>query len=82
MFIKFTKEQHDLMISAIQDFFYKERDEDISEFAAERVLDFIKESIGPHFYNSAILDARHVIEQQFSSLEDEIYTLERPVKKK
>lgn len=76
-----TKEQQQLMIADIQYFFSKERDEEISEFAAERVLDFVKESLAPHFYNAALLDAKHVIEQQFSSLEDEIFTLERPIKR-
>ena len=81
MFIKLSKEQQQLMISDIQYFFSQERDEEITEFAAERVLDFVKESLAPHFYNAAIQDAKHVVEQQFSSLEDEILTLERPVKK-
>ncbi|MBM7701960.1 DUF2164 domain-containing protein [Metabacillus iocasae] len=81
MFIKMTKEQQQTMITDIQLFFSQEREEELSEFAAERVLDFFKESLAPHFYNAAISDARHVVEQQFASLEDEILTLERPIKK-
>ncbi|WP_445506570.1 DUF2164 domain-containing protein [Niallia sp. 03190] len=80
MFYKLTKKQQQSMIADIQYFFSQERDEEISEFAAERVLDFVKESLAPHFYNAAILDVKHVVEQQFSSLEDEILTLERPTK--
>lgn len=82
MFIRLSKEQQQLMISDIQYFFSQERDEEITEFAAERVLDFVKESLAPHFYNAAIIDAKHVVEQQFSSLEEEILTLERPIKNK
>ncbi|MDR7240531.1 DUF2164 domain-containing protein [Neobacillus drentensis] len=81
MFIKIKKEQKELMISDIQYFFSQERDEEITEFVAERVLDFVKEKLAPHFYNAAVLDVRHVVEQQFSSLEDEILTLERPLKR-
>ncbi|MBM7648471.1 uncharacterized protein (DUF2164 family) [Bacillus ectoiniformans] len=80
MFYKLTKDQQTRMIADIQEFFIQEREEDISEFAAERVLDFVKESLAPHFYNAAVTDAKHVVEQQFSSLEDEILTLERPTK--
>jgi uncharacterized protein (DUF2164 family) len=80
LFYKLSKEQQQLMISDIQSFFSQERDEEITEFAAERVLDFIKESLAPHFYNAAVQDARNVLEQQYASLEDEILTLERPVK--
>lgn len=81
LFIKLTKEQKQLMISDIQYFFSQERDEEISEFAAERVFDFIKESLAPHFYNAAVNDVKTVVEQQYASLEDEILTLERPIKK-
>ena len=80
MFIKLSKEQQQLMISDIQYFFSQERDEEITEFAAERVLDFVKESLVLVSYNAAIQDAKHVVEQQLSSLEEEILTLERPVK--
>ena len=80
LFFKLTKEQQQLMISDIQYFFSQEREEEITEFAAERVLDFVKESLAPHFYNAAVYDVKQVVEQQFSSLEDEILTLERPIK--
>jgi uncharacterized protein (DUF2164 family) len=80
MFLKFSKEQQQLMISEIQYFFSQERDEELTEFAAERVLDFVKKSLGPHFYNAAVKDARHIVEQQFSAMEEEILTLERPLK--
>ena len=81
MYIKLTKEQRDVMISDIQTFFLEERDEEITEFAADRVLDFVKESLAPHFYNAAVDDARRVVEQQFSSMEDEILTLEQQIKR-
>jgi uncharacterized protein (DUF2164 family) len=80
LFIKLTKEQQQKMISDIQTFFSQERGEEISEFSAERVLDFAKESLAPHFYNAAIADVKHVVEQQYASMEDEILTLERPIK--
>jgi uncharacterized protein (DUF2164 family) len=81
MFFKLSKEQQQVMISDIQYFFSQERDEEITDFSAERVLDFVKESLAPHFYNAAVQDVKHVVEQQYSSLEDEILTLERPIKK-
>ncbi|MEH7254308.1 DUF2164 domain-containing protein [Neobacillus niacini] len=81
MFIKLTKELQQLMISDIQYFFSQEREEEITEFAAGRVLDFVKESLAPHFYNAAVQDVKRVVEQQYFSLEDEILSLERPIKK-
>ncbi|KIL75011.1 DUF2164 domain-containing protein [Bacillus badius] len=81
MFIKLTKEQREIMIADIQSFFSQERDEEITQFAAERVLDFVTGTLAPHFYNAAVSDARFIVEQQFSSIEDEILTLERPIKR-
>jgi uncharacterized protein (DUF2164 family) len=81
MFFKLTKEQQLEMISDIQSFFSDERDEELSEFAAERVLDFVKETLAPHFYNAAVLDVKRVVEERYASLEDEILTLERPLKR-
>jgi uncharacterized protein (DUF2164 family) len=81
LFIKISKEQQVKMIEDIQSFFSNERDEELSEFAAERVLDFIKESIGPHFYNAAISDAKTVVEQHIASIEEDILSLERPIKR-
>jgi len=80
MFYKLSREQQNKMIADIQYFFSQERGEEISEFAAERVLDFVKESLAPHFYNTGIKDARKTVEERYFSLEDELLTLERPIK--
>uniref|UniRef100_UPI0020BE5C30 DUF2164 family protein n=1 Tax=Lysinibacillus sp. D4A3_S15 TaxID=2941227 RepID=UPI0020BE5C30 len=62
--------------------FYTHRDEDISEFEAERVLDFILENIAPYIYKAAVSDAKYVVERQFSSMEEELEALEQPIKLK
>lgn len=81
MFDRFNTEQQQQIIQSIQDFFLEERDEELSEFAAERIFDFIKESIAVHFYNVGIQDAHAAVLNQFSSLDDELLTLERPPSK-
>jgi len=81
MFDRFNKEQHQQIIQSIQDFFLEERDEELSEFSADRVFDFIKASVAVHFYNTGIQDAHAAVLNQFSSLDDELLTLERPVSK-
>ncbi len=80
LFIRLTKEQQELIIADIQRFFYNNRDEDITEFEAERVFDFMKEYVAPHIYNAAISDAKYVMERQLSTIEDELASLERPIK--
>lgn len=80
MFIQFSREQKDIMIEAIQRFFYEERNEEIGLIAAESIFDFFKENMGPHFYNEAIKDARFLIEQKMISMEDDLYALEKKTK--
>lgn len=80
LYLKLTKEQRQLMIAEIQHFFSYERDEEINEFAAERVLDFVKETSAPYIYNAALSDVKYLVERQFSTLEEEIISLERPIK--
>lgn len=81
MVIRLTKDQREKMVLDIQRFFINERDEEISEFDAARFLDFVQESLSPYIYNVAISDAKYIIEQQFSNLEEEIASLERPIKR-
>ncbi|MDO6849608.1 DUF2164 domain-containing protein [Priestia megaterium] len=81
MFINFSKEDKDKMLNEIQTFFDNERDEEISEFAAENVLEFIKEHIGPHFYNQAIKDAEGIMNQVMLSAEENLHALKKPIEK-
>ncbi|MDQ0246073.1 uncharacterized protein (DUF2164 family) [Bacillus fengqiuensis] len=80
MFIKFSQEQKNRMIADIQRFFEEERGEEIGELAAENVLEFVKEHLGPHFYNQAIKDTKELVEQKMLSIEEDLYALERPIK--
>lgn len=68
------------MISEIQRFFYEERNEEIGLIAAENAFEFIKNHLGPHFYNEAIKDARLIVEQKMNSLEEDLYSLEKNTK--
>lgn len=80
MFINLTKQQKDHIISEIQRFFYEERNEEIGTLAAENMFEFVKTTLGPHFYNEAIKDARQLVEQKMSSMEDDLYALEKNLK--
>jgi uncharacterized protein (DUF2164 family) len=68
------------MISEIQRFFYEERSEEIGNLAAENILEFVKNHLGPYFYNEAIKDARNLMEEKLASVEDDLYALEKKIK--
>ena len=71
--ITFTKENRTTSVQEIQAYFQKELDEDIGNLAAEFLLDFILEKIGPVIYNQAIEDAHTLMHQHV----DELYSLQK-----
>ena len=60
--------------------FYREVfDEDLSDYQAERLLEFFVEHLGPPVYNQAVQDARAFMLDRLDDLEGEIYKPEKPV---
>jgi uncharacterized protein (DUF2164 family) len=45
------------MISAIKNYFLKEREEEIGDLRAGLILDFIREELAPEFYNQGVSDS-------------------------
>ncbi len=71
--IKVSKERREAAIKSLKGFFREERDEDISDFQAAILFDFILNDTGVYIYNQALEDAHHFIREK---LED-IYGLEK-----
>ncbi|MDO7785752.1 DUF2164 domain-containing protein [Desulforamulus aquiferis] len=55
--IKLSKENRQYMISEIQSYFSKERDEELGELASGLILDFFIEKLAPEFYNQGVNDS-------------------------
>ncbi|OMF81717.1 DUF2164 domain-containing protein [Paenibacillus glucanolyticus] len=78
---KLPKEQREQLVERVQEYFETERGETLGHLAAESVLDFFMETLGPHLYNQALSDCRTVVSQRMISLEEDIYALEQKVKR-
>ena len=52
---------------------------EIGEIAAENHLQFILDNIAPFIYNEGIKDAKKVIEDRIGNIEEDLYSLERPI---
>ncbi len=65
--INITKEKRADMVTAIKNYFSKERDEEMGDLAASLTLDFIIEELAPEFYNQGVYDS---IQYMKSSVED------------
>lgn len=65
---KLSKEKQDYMISAIKEFFLKEREEDIGELAALLILDFFTTKLAKEFYNQGIDDSYQFMNEKIEDL--------------
>jgi uncharacterized protein (DUF2164 family) len=77
---KLNLEQKQAMIGQVQYYIQMELGETLGDLAAENMVEFMLQTIGPLVYNEALKDARIVINERILSLEDELYTLEKPLK--
>ncbi len=71
--IELSKETKQDLLNSIKEYFARERAEELSDFQAAAVLDFILETVGPHIYNQAVADAHALMSDR---LED-LYGLEK-----
>jgi uncharacterized protein (DUF2164 family) len=78
--MRISSEKKDVIREHIKEFFYQEHSEEIGDLAADNFLDFISKEIGPFFYNQGVQDAKALCEQKMISLEEDIQSLERPIK--
>jgi len=66
--IKVTKEKRDEMVTAIRNYFLKEREEELGDLAAGLMLEFIIEELAPEFYNRGIHDSYKYMEDAIEDL--------------
>lgn len=67
-----------MAVQKIQGYFQDELEQDIGQFEAEFLLDFLAQEIGPLFYNRGLYDARAVLESHLENISEAIYELEKP----
>ena len=77
--IEFTAEQREMMVQKLQTYFEDELDQDLGQFDAEFLLDFLGKNIGAHFYNRGLHDARAIFEARIETIDEDIYGIEKDV---
>lgn len=78
--IHLPKEQKEQIILKVQAYFEEERSETIGDLAAEQMIDFMIKELGPYLYNKAIADARQMLFEKMSVMEEDLYSLEKPIR--
>jgi len=71
--IEFDKEARQDLLDKIKEFFSNELEQEISDFKASIVLEFVLKSIGPQIYNHAISDAYTLMSEKV----EDLYGLEK-----
>lgn len=77
-----NRAQKELIISKLQNYFYDERHEELGLIGAENLYAFFIDHIAPLVYNQALRDVRQMLEQQWTSIDEELYVLEKPIDKR
>lgn len=64
-----SDQRKDALIHEIITYFRDERDQEIGILAAEEVLDFFLDTLGPDIYTRALSDARSAVARGFENIE-------------
>lgn len=75
--IDFTSKEKEAMVEKLQAYFEKELDQDLEQFDAEFLLDFVSKELGAYFYNRGLHDARAVLENKLSTIDEDLYAIEK-----
>ena len=73
MRIRLTDDRRARVLDRVHAYFTEHFDEPLSEFKAERLVDFFVAELGPPVYNQAIRDASGFVESKLADLEGEFY---------
>ena len=71
--IRLEGDRRDRVLRAIRGFFSGELDIELSEFQAERALDFLVRELGAPVYNQAIRDAHAFVQDKLEDLDAEFF---------
>ena len=75
--IDFTSKEKEAMVEKLQAYFEKELDQDLGQFDTEFLLDFVSKELGAYFYNRGLHDARAVLENKLSTIDEDLYAIEK-----
>ncbi len=74
---RFTREETAALVAELQVYFRDELDQSIGELPAEMLLDFIRSTVGPAFYNRGLYDAQAVVAARADDIAEAILALEQ-----
>jgi len=76
--IEFTAAEKALLVEKLKTYFENELDQEIGQFDAEFLLEFMSKEIGVYHYNKGLKDAQDAFVSRMDGIVDAIYELEIP----
>jgi len=76
--IEFSKEEKLQLVEKIRNYFDTELKQELGQFDAEFLLDFLSKELGPWFYNRGLYDAQAVMQSHIDAVMESIYEIEKP----
>lgn len=81
MSIRFSREETAELVADLRSYFRDELDQELGQLPAEMMLDFIRDRIGPAFYNRGLYDAQSVVAARAEAMADAILALEQSTRR-
>ncbi len=78
--IEFSKEMREALAEALSRYLKAELDLEVKGFDAQFLLDFISQTLGPHYYNQGLWDAQAALQTRLDLISQAIDELEKPAK--
>jgi uncharacterized protein (DUF2164 family) len=78
--IELSKQTREAMTLALKRYLKEELDVEVAGFDATFLLDFISETLGPHYYNQGLHDAQALIGKKLELIVEAVFEIEKPVK--
>jgi uncharacterized protein (DUF2164 family) len=79
--IEFDKEIRDQLSRGLRRRLKDTLDVEIDPFDALDLLDFLSETLGPHYYNQGLHDAQAIVKDRVDAIIEDIYVIEKPLKR-
>lgn len=73
MRIKLSEDRKAAITASLTGFYREEFDEEMSEYRAMAIVDFLLRQIGPSQYNQAITDVRRYMTEKIEDLDTEFF---------
>jgi uncharacterized protein (DUF2164 family) len=78
--IVLDKKTREALAQALTRYLKDELDLEVTGFDAVFLLDFVGETLGPHYYNQGLHDAQAIYREKLELIAEAVYEIEKPLK--